>query len=348
MAHTLNNTKIIAAVILAAMISFGIYVIIVDICVDSYLEDNKRELSILNFYDTIRKNETDRIYFIGSSQIVDGIDSYLIEDYLKTKNYTFQIYNLGIQADRPLLRITELDRLVESKPRLVVIGVNYNGLYNRTTINDERLVLVSDKVTLDSYSEQLYTKEQLKLINQSPNPMEQYLYKRKFIQPSIRYLFFNKMIISEDVFGGDIIRHFNPRGNDFKNPYVYTRNKTHEELLKSLESEGLVLRWCTVYKDDNPDKKALKHTIEKLEKNNISVIVINMPLHPLLSEKVPDTTRENYFSFLNSTGVTYYDFETNYSSDHFIDLTHLNVIGRNRISKEIGMLIYGGARAGVI
>jgi len=77
MAHTQNNKKIIATVILALMISFGIYIIIVDICVDSYLEDNKRELSILNFYDTARKNETDCIYFIGSSQIVDGIDSYI-------------------------------------------------------------------------------------------------------------------------------------------------------------------------------------------------------------------------------------------------------------------------------
>ena len=350
MAHTQNNKKIIATVILALMISFGIYIIIVDICVDSYLEDNKRELSILNFYDTVRKNETDRIYFIGSSQIVDGIDSYIIEDYLKTKNYTFQIYNLGIQADCPLLRITELDRLVESKPRLVVIGVNYNGLYNHTTLNDERLVLVSDKVTLDNCSEQLYTEKQLKLINQNLGSIEQYIYKRKFIRTSISYLFFSKGIVSEDVFGEDIIRHFNPRGNDFKNPYVYTRNKTQEELLESLESKGLVQRWCTVHEADNPDKKALNYTIKKLEKNNISVIVINMPLHPLLSEKVPDTTRENYFSFLNSTGVTYYDFETNssYSPDHFIDLTHLNVVGRNRFSREVGTIIYEGVRAGVI
>jgi len=63
------------------------------------------------------------------------------------------------------------------------------------------------------------------------------------------------------------------------------------------------------------------------------VIVINMPLNPLLSARISNETRKNYFNFLNQTGVEYYDFERAFSGEFFVDLTHLNSVGRKRFTE---------------
>ena len=322
-----HNKEIIATLIFSALISLGVYIIIINLCVNPYLENNQKELSLINFYDEKNRNEHNSVYLIGSSQIVEGIDAYIVEDYLEKMNHSFHVYNLGITGDSPLRRVTELNYIIGSKPELIIISLNYNGLLNRTEIPESRLKLVSGRIELDNYSEELFSNEQVQLIQQHESPIEQYIYKRKFASESLTNLFFSRIFIKN-----------NNQGNNFKNPHVYTRNKTQEELLESIDSDMLE-RWTTVTSDDNPEKRALVYTIRKLKENDINVIVINMPLNPLLSERTPNSTRNNYFDLLNNTGVKYYDFEMKYASDNFIDMTHMNALGRKKMSEEIATLI---------
>lgn len=318
-----QNAKIILTVISAVIISFGIYFITISILVNPYLGDTQRLLNIFDFYSDSGRDEGEYIYFIGSSQIREGIDAHLIEYYLDNVNYSVGVYNLGYTSDTPLRRITELNYLIDSKPKLVIIGMSYYQLSNRAKIHDDHLALISDRENLDDYSKKLFNENELKQIKM--NYIELNIYKRKFLFSSIKNL-----INHESKYGNE---------NNFKNPYRYTENKTHEELINLTKSHGL-LNWRMVNKDDNSMKKALNYTIEKLKAENIEVIIINMPLHPLLSETIPNTTKENYFLYLNSTGVNCYDFEKKYSQNYFIDLTHLNVVGRYNFSNEVAKIIY--------
>ena len=39
------------------------------------------------------------------------------------------------------------------------------------------------------------------------------------------------------------------------------------------------------------------------------MVILNMPLHPLISEHVTEESRENFFALLDSTGALWYDYE---------------------------------------
>jgi ABC-type Zn uptake system ZnuABC Zn-binding protein ZnuA len=86
----------------------------------------------------------------------------------------------------------------------------------------------------------------------------------------------------------------------------------------------------------------LKHTIQELNKNNITVIIIEMPADPLAMQKISDTTKDNYFSFLNTTGVTYDNFQNRYPSSYFHDLSHMNIQGRTSFSHDMAKMIIQG------
>jgi poly-D-alanine transfer protein DltD len=91
-----------------------------------------------------------------------------------------------------------------------------------------------------------------------------------------------------------------------------------------------------VNEKDYRQKSALNHTISELRKNNIKVIVLNMPLNPILSANMSKETRDNYFNYfksLNSTGTEFYDFEACCSGEYFHDLVHLNDAGRKHFTE---------------
>ncbi len=55
--------------------------------------------------------------------------------------------------------------------------------------------------------------------------------------------------------------------------------------------------------EDNVQKKAFIHLYDELNKNNISLVYVHMPMDTLRVATIPESTKENYFAFLNNTGV---------------------------------------------
>ena len=69
-------------------------------------------------------------------------------------------------------------------------------------------------------------------------------------------------------------------------------------------------------------KDALLYNVRTLQNAGIPVIIINMPLHPLFSEKVTDESRQNFFDLLNQTGAKWFDMEKDYGDEFFRDSHH--------------------------
>jgi hypothetical protein len=46
-----------------------------------------------------------------------------------------------------------------------------------------------------------------------------------------------------------------------------------------------------------------------------------------------------FSEFLNSTGVSWYDFEKEYPSEYFTDTGHMNIAGRNDFSAKLAKLL---------
>ncbi len=143
-----NNS--VFPVLVSLLVSFAIalfaYFLLIHCVVDTDLHTSHREIALLDFYQHPHTND---IFILGSSYVTEGIDGYLVEDALREKGINRSVYNLGIQAETPLSRLPELKNLIASKPGMVVIGLGYRDLANRTDIYDDRFALISQRVQLD-------------------------------------------------------------------------------------------------------------------------------------------------------------------------------------------------------
>ena len=316
---TSQNLKIALVISISLVCALLMYFAIIACLVNPYIQSHTW-MQVSNNLDVYESNSgtfENSIYFLGNSQVMHDFDPVLVQDHLKKENLTFRVYNVGVDDDTPLQRLTELQGIIRSKPKIVIIGFSYTSFSNLTRyVPDDNLAFLSGRIVMDRYSRSLYTKEQLALIDQ--NVIEQQIFKRKFIIPAIRSLLGIHLQERENIVNDTM--SLEQKNIIAKNPY--------DAFL------------APVYQDDNPQKKAFVYLTGELARNNISVIYINMPLDPLRSDTIPDSTRYNFFTFMNSTGVKNYDFEKRYAGYDFHDLVHQSKYGREKFSKAIASIIF--------
>lgn len=324
------SIKILLTVFFAIIFASICYFILITALVNPWLENNQRELCVLNFYSQKNPSNASEIYFIGTSQIKEGIDCDLIEDDLNKSNISFTCYNLAVNGDSPLRRLIELDSIIKTKPKMVIVGTDISDIYHSADIEDSRLMLVSNKIILDNTSSELFDNEQRRLLNL--NPVSRDLSNRVYIVSYLNYMTINKLLPNS-------MADYEYR-NNFKNPYKNVENTSIEEKMDRINRSTIVNdTMYSNYYGNTTQKLALTYTIQELNKNNIKVIIINMPSDPLKLKYISNSTRTNYFSYFESIGVRHYNFENRYPSNYFHDFTHMNVQGRTNFSHDVAEII---------
>ena len=331
-----DNTTIFS-LLLFILVSVGIavfaYFLLIHFVVDPDLQTSHREIAVLDFYQQPHDQD---IVILGSSYVTEGIDAYLVERALKEQGINRSVYNLGMQAETPLSRLPELENLIASRPRLVVIGLGYRDLANRTEIYEDRFGLISQRVHLDENYRSLYNDTQIGFLTQSPG--EHLWYERKFIGGAVFHLVRNK-ILKENSYDREALFDTN-----FKDPWLLTTNLTEEMKIKKAQEDE---SQDQTGDDLNPQKMALLSEVERLQQNNIRVIIIGMPMNPYYSERITESSRQNFSAFLNETGIPWYDYEQEYPSAFFIDEGHMNSAGRNDFSQKLAQIIADSEKQGV-
>ncbi|OPY54486.1 MAG: hypothetical protein A4E49_01064 [Methanosaeta sp. PtaU1.Bin112] len=326
-----TRTNIILILFAAIIMSIIINGLFLHLIVKPYLDESNRVVNIFKLYRTLEDDPQRKIFFIGSSQIEADIDCNLIDKLINgdgkaDANMTVQTYNLGYPADTPLRRLTEVASMSECRPGMVIIGLTYYALNDTSfNISSDDLALVSRDIHLDNYSRSLFRTDELELIDMNPVYLD--FYRRKFIAPSLLNLFRISETSEQEA------------AKDFKVQPAFSENLTYDLLLIRINNSRDMLDKYSISPRDNNQKLALNQTLRLLHSKGISVVIINMPLHPLLLEKISDDTRRNYFSLLNSTNSSYYDYERRYGPQCFSDLTHLNCLGRKEFSEDMAKLI---------
>jgi hypothetical protein len=322
--------KILLTLSFAIILACICYVLFITVFLNPWLENNQRELCVLNFYSQKNTSPAPDMYFLGTSQMKEGLNCYTVEDDLKKSAISFNCYNLAVNADSPLRRLIELQPLISSKPKIVVIGTDIRSMYSEGEIDNSRLMLVSTRAVLDNTSTYLFDTKQRELLNSDPFTRD--ISNRIYIVSYINYMTLNK--VTPNSFADYAYR------NNFKNPFQDVKNYSVEEKIEKLNQNDPVNDTLfSQYYEDSVNKRALQYTVQELHKNNITVIIINMPLDPLSSKRISDTTRDNYLSYVNSLGVPYYDFLNRYPSSYFSDTSHMNVQGRISFSQDMAQVI---------
>lgn len=305
-------------ILFSILIAVALYYLVITVVVDPYLQNGTWKLISNNFetYNNDSASDSQKIYFIGNSQVMAAVDPTVVRDGLSGDSVSFSVYNLGVNFDTPLQRTIELSDIIKSHPALVIYGDSYCSFSSRYRyVPDDNLALVSERIHLDNYSRSLFSSEQITFIDQ--NKLDQLFYKRKFIVSSI------KQHLGIQLGGRDVVVNESLTLDEKKiiaqNPY--------DEFLAPVDAE------------DNVQKKAFLHIRDELAKNNITFVYVHMPMDSLRVATISDSTKMNYFSFLNSTGVKYYNLEDAYSDEDFYDLVHLNKYGKQHFSKNMPVLI---------
>jgi len=321
----------------AAAVFFSIIVIlaITNLVIDPYIKATNWGVNLFEFYE--KNKENNKIYFIGDSQTVFGVDPVTIEKTMQSNNLSFKVYNIAYPCDSPGSRIVELDGIAESKPKIVVIGFPYFwlnpdfGLYNEGDYREIRSLLASDKIKLDLYTQSLFNKTQLNLIKMDAPSL--IIYKRRFLIPGLEMMLHNLGLTKYDPVDEYFNRSGQPEFNkgmlDFKSQFD-PGNNIQEPFSSSCPSGS---------EADNKNKRAMQHIIGYLKERGIHVIIINVPSSPYFHCQSTSDYSKTLSDFSTSVGCPYYDLLSLCPASEFKDSAHANNAGRRNITRKMAEIL---------
>ncbi|HWQ19886.1 MAG TPA: hypothetical protein VN455_08930, partial [Methanotrichaceae archaeon] len=307
--------------------------------IDPYIKATNWGFNLFDFYE--KNREDNKIYFIGDSLTAYGVDPVIVENILRTSNQSFKVYNIAYPRDRPASRLVELKGIVESRPKIVVIGMPYYWLDPSTDeleiagdYRETRSLLASDKIEQDPYSRSLFNKSQLEHIQM--DLIDLVAYKKRFFTPGIRLILYN--------FGwgcyDPVKEYFNT--TEMRPWTVFNRGMFNfrDQFDPGNGTQPAFDGQCPiVLTGDNENKQAIKHIVEYLMSHEIYVIIANMPMSPYRLSDCDDNHTNTLRDFAASMRCPYYDLESLCSADEFRDMGHANYAGRQKITRKMAEII---------
>ena len=317
---------IVVGLVLACSVLFGL-ILLAD--VDGYLYHEKEVLHLYEFYDDKVGKDDCAVFFLGSSMIGDSIYTKGINENLDAAGYDITTYCLVMQGDTPLRRTVQIQNIIESSPSLVIIGVTYGDVINPSWPS-ERVILVHDKLDIREDSLYLFSEDELNDFSVEPN----LLYKKQYISSAL----------------GSVTHESSKWWDYHSHPYVQMQDISYNnisELIVDIDKKSLISALHggdRYYIGEVPaeltrHKEALIFNVKTLQNSGISVVIINMPLHPITSSYITDESRQNMYDLLNQTGATWYDMECEYDATFFKDNHHASLYGALQFTPVITDLI---------
>lgn len=323
---------IIAIPCAVILLSCVIILILTSAVIDPYLHSTDRFVKVFDFYEN--NNEKNKIYFVGNSYTEYGVNASAVEMGL---NYSYKIYNLGTGGDTPKHRIVELDNLIKSKPKIVIMGTDTGSFRTDGAFTYPQLELrfgfVTDKIKLDNYSRGLFNITELSLIQEDyPHLLA---YKKQLLVSALRLAIANQLR-SWKIENVGFLGAVEPQKFEFKD-YNFAElvicNKTKEQFADEAP--------YPVYETDNNNKKAFRYMVKRMTESGIRVIIINMPLNPNCSVWASNETRRNYRNVVTNVGCPYHDLEALCSPMEFRDGGHSNSLGKRNITQKMVEILRG-------
>lgn len=305
--------KVVVGIVVGLILALSIISVylFVYVDVDTYLSETKGMVALYDFYDLKVGEDESAVFFVGSS--VMGLSVYppYIDEELSRRGYNIKTYNLLVESDIPLERSLEIQKIIDSKPSLVIYGVTYRSVISGISQNrlEQRTKLVYPRLNIRPDSLYLFTDEELReYVFQPPT----WIYLKTFVKSAMTY---NGKSASSHTWDYTV----DPYGIGFRT--AYSAQKNPDKIIQ--EAENPYDEWHPTVTDEHTRyKEALLYNVQTLEDAGIPVIILNMPLHPLTSEKITNESRQNFYNLLNQTGAVWYDMEYDYGDEFFRDSHH--------------------------
>ncbi len=258
-------------IIISSIISISIFFIIMN----SWVELRTITPEENDFYKKSFKNKT--IFIIGSSE-VQSINATRVTTILHQSNQDYDVYNLGIGADYPKIRIQSIESIIDSDPSLVIYGVGYRDFWQFSNKEDFFSDTIQKENELLPNIKQFIEKEILVKIGFYSMDFE-------FIKNPRDTTFHNfRKVINNN-------ENFQKEDNDVSvesTPFYHNTISTYQESLKNYANEqSLSCNGIDIpeERNENQNRYALEKMTKKLKDNKIKVILFTTPIHQNCTEK---------------------------------------------------------------
>jgi len=239
-----------------------------------------------NFEPSVQK-----IYLLGNSRI-ERLDTNFINKLLNEDGHNYTVYSLAKGGVLPVDTLPLLDKIIATKPILVLIGID------PTDMRGGKICNISDIVFIKNREAVINNPEYFKCV--IPSEFHGINFQN-FKDPRTTTLSLIKMTFSQD----------QAEANQY-DPYGIL---THQQLKNAVK---MAPYRATIILDNNPNITALEKIITKLKTNGIKVVVIVTPRSQLYLNTIPKTEKQVFSSIVsevqNKTEIKIYSLFDKYAN----------------------------------
>ena len=359
--ETPEKANLVASLVVSVIVFFFLSNSVLSIVNDSLMRDGSmltgtRYTITKDALITIGEDNSNSVIGTGSSQMFKGLDGGCVRDLLVNEAL---VYNIAQPSSRPYTDMLHIPRIIEANPEVVLVEIAPNLLLNTSKSSEEYVEL---RFKLDSMNQDALDiggwvdiidpehKEWVALDNYDRIKFKQE-YFPDAIEERLNRIFYNETT-ARDV-----------------GLYGYIPDKSSEDWENYLQTpifpadrygfDGKSVEQRETYNDTQMAKTAsykpsyygsqshlaLDYQISTLLENEIKVIVVSPPYHPLslsfVTEGKRDGLNETLQRYSKWPGVTLFDqtWTEGWEDQHFYDRNHLDDEGRIEFCNRIAPVI---------
>lgn len=273
------------------------------------------------FYKRAENDPIKKVFLVGTSQGREAFDVPVL-----TERFDREIgfYNFGSAAYSAVDLYMEIDRIIDAEPDLLVympyVG-NFYLDYDFKRLKYYYSAKVLPFIARDVGSHVFFEKKWFIFDAYLSEVLYFYKYREEFKPVLFNFLDYTLFRLGEKV-EPKYFRYDKSLGPEY-----------FEDQVKSFKGKKFYFSKYT-----ETEKKALQNVIDSIQKSKIPFLMIDGPVNPQIArayepevgtaydEFIAEIVDVNHVTFLSKADVP------QFSSDHFIDFTHLNSVGRAKFT----------------
>jgi len=278
------------------------------------------------FFSSEFKINEKKIFIIGSSN-TQSLNTTYINSKIKIQCPECQVYNLSIQGDNINKRIEIIDSIILAKPEMIIYGISENDFITNKNTEFKNLNTIFPNIK--------------NLISDKIEPEKYFNFLKIPISPKDKTWNIIRQINKDD----SLNQKFTPYSNSpFLKILKASTISISEMELKSL-SHNIQQLGTINDPENNKNLQNFKKMINKVQKNNIKIILFMVPYHDYIISTQSEEFKKSFElikeELINSSKVDIYPRLSNYSKmPIWHDLVHIAVNNESLIySDDISNII---------